>query len=283
MDLTNKLCVVTGANSGIGKETARAFAQQEAYVVMICRNEQRARTAKKEIINSTGHTGIEIVLADLTVQQDVRQAADQIIQQFDRVDILVNNAGIIPDDRQETVDGIEKTLAINHLAPFLLTNLLLDHLQKAEQGRIVNVSSEVHRVGASIFDLDNIQLKDNYTPMKAYGLSKLCNIMFTHQLAKRTTDTSITANCLHPGVVNTQLAEEANWIMKFFYWIGKPFMKSPQSGAETIIYLSTSDEVRDISGKYFKNQKEASPASIAYDDVISEKLWEQSEELTDLS
>lgn len=128
MDLTNKLCVVTGANSGIGKETARAFAQQQAYVVMICRNKQRAQKARKEIIDSIGHTGIEIILADLAVQHDVRQAADQIIQQFEKVDVLVNNAGIIPGNREETIDGIEKTFAINHLAPFLLTNLLLDHL-----------------------------------------------------------------------------------------------------------------------------------------------------------
>lgn len=283
MDLSNKLCIVTGANSGIGKETVRAFARQGAYVIMVCRNEQRAQQAKQEIINDTGHEGLEVMLADLAVQSDVREVANQITQKFDRVDVLVNNAGIIADERQETVDGIERTLAINHLAPFLLTNLLLDHLQKAEQARVVNVSSEVHRMGADSFDIEDLQLTDNYSPMKAYGISKLCNIMFTHELAKRNADTPIITNSLHPGVVRTQLAEEANLLMKLFYLIGKPFMRSPKSGAQTTIYLATSDEVESVSGKYFRNKKETAPASIAYDDTATTALWEKSQELTGLS
>lgn len=283
MDLANKLCVVTGANSGIGKETVREFALQGAYVIMVCRNEQRARDAKQEIIADTGHIGIEIMLADLAIQHDVRKLAEQITSDYDKVDLLVNNAGIIPGDREETIDGIEKTLAINHLAPFLLTNLLMDHLKKAPEARVVNVSSEVHRMGAQAFDLDNLQLQKDYAPMKAYGISKLCNVMFTHELAKRCRDTAITTNSLHPGVVRTQLAEDANWLMKLFYLIGKPFMRSPKSGAQTTIYLSTSDEVRSVSGKYFQNQKQKSPASIAYDDSITQALWEKSEELTGLS
>lgn len=283
MNLANKLCIVTGANSGIGKETVRALARQGAYVVMVCRNEQRAQKAKDDLIADTGHTGLEVMLADLALQHDVRQLAGQITDQFDHVDILVNNAGIIADKREETLEGIEKTLAINHLAPFLLTNLLLDHLQKAPDARVVNVSSEVHRMGASYFDLDNLQLTENYSPTRAYGISKLCNIMFTHELAKRTQDTSITTNSLHPGVVRTHLAEEASWMMKLFYWIGAPFMRSPKSGAQTSIYLATSDEVRSTSGKYFKNKKPTEPASIAYDDELTEGLWTKSKTLTGLS
>jgi len=283
MDLANKLCVVTGANSGIGKETVREFARQGAYVIMVCRNEQRAKDAKQEIIIDTGHTGIEIMLADLAIQHEVRELAEQITSEYDDIDLLVNNAGIIPGDREETIDGIEKTLAINHLAPFLLTNLLMDHLKKGSEARVVNVSSEVHRVGAQSFDLDNVQLQKDYTPMKAYGISKLCNVMFTHELAKRCKDTSITTNSLHPGVVRTQLAEEASWLMKLFYLVGKPFMRSPKSGAQTTIYLSTSEEVRSVSGKYFRNKKQKSPASIAYDDSITQALWEKSEKLTGLS
>jgi len=283
MDLANKLCVVTGANSGIGKETVREFARQGAYVIMVCRNEQRAKDAKQEIIIDTGHTGIEIMLADLAIQHEVRELAEQITSEYDDIDLLVNNAGIIPGDREETIDGIEKTLAINHLAPFLLTNLLMDHLKKGSEARVVNVSSEVHRVGAQSFDLDNVQLQKDYTPMKAYGISKLCNVMFTHELAMRCKDTSITTNSLHPGVVRTQLAEEASWLMKLFYLVGKPFMRSPKSGAQTTIYLSTSEEVRSVSGKYFRNKKQKSPASIAYDDSITQALWEKSEKLTGLS
>lgn len=187
---------------------------------------------------------------------------------------------MIPAERRETPEGIERCLAINHLAPFLLTNLLMDALKKASAARIINVSSEVHRVGAPIFNLDNLQLNKGYSPTKAYGLSKLCNIMFTHELAKRTTDRTITANCLHPGVVNTQLADEASWMMKFFYLVGKPFMRSSKGGAQTSIYLATSDEVSKVSGKYFKNRKEASPSSVAFDNELTEALWKKSEQLT---
>ncbi|MDZ7658343.1 SDR family oxidoreductase [Fodinibius sp.] len=282
MDLKNKLCIVTGANSGIGKETARSFAADGAFVIMICRNEKRAKAARQELINDTGNTGIEIVLADLAIQHDVRSAADQIKQEFDQIDVLVNNAGLIANKREETIDGIEKTLAVNHLAPFLLTNLLWDHLQQSKDARVINVSSEVHRMGANAFDLDDLQIANNYSAMKAYGVSKLCNIMFTHELAKRCSDTSITTYSLHPGVVRTQLAEEAGWAMKLFYWIGKPFMRSPKSGAQTTIYLATSDEVTSMNGKYFKNKKVVEPSAIAFDDDLTPQLWEKSEKLTQL-
>lgn len=283
MDLSNKLCIVTGANSGIGKETARSFAADGAYVVMVCRNEQRAKTARQDIIKDTGNTGVEVIIADLAVQHDVRSAADQINQEFDQIDILVNNAGLIVNERQETIDGIEKTLAVNHLAPFLLTNLLWDGLQQSNDGRIINVSSEVHNMVADVFDLDNLQLTENYSAMNAYGISKLCNIMFTHELAKRTDNSAITTYSLHPGVVRTQLAEEAGWAMKLFYWIGKPFMRSPKSGAATTIYLAKSDEVTSMNGQYFKDERLAEPASIAYNDDITSQLWKISEELTGLS
>ncbi|WP_445665109.1 SDR family oxidoreductase [Fodinibius sp. AD559] len=283
MDLANKLCIVTGANSGIGKATARSFAADGAYVIMICRNEDRAKAARQDIIEDTGNTGIKIILADLAVQHDVRSAADQINQEFDQIDVLVNNAGLIANERKETIDGIEKTLAINHLAPFLLTNLLWDSLQQSKDARIINVSSEVHKVGAKVFDIENLQLTENYSAINAYGVSKLCNIMFTHELAKRTENSTITAYSLHPGVVRTQLAEEAGWAMKFFYWIGKPFMRSPKSGAATTIYLTTSDEVTSMSGQYFKDKNVAEPADIAYNDDLTSKLWTRSEELTGLS
>jgi NAD(P)-dependent dehydrogenase (short-subunit alcohol dehydrogenase family) len=283
VDLENKLCIVTGANSGIGKETAQSFAANGAYVIMVCRNESRAQKARQEIINATDNTGVEIVLADLAIQHNVRSAAEQIKQEFDQVDILVNNAGLIANDRQETIDGIEKTLAVNHLAPFLLTNLLLDRLKRSNDNRVINVSSEVHRMGAKAFQLDDLQLTKNYSPMNAYGVSKLCNIMFTHELAKRNAETSLTTFSLHPGVVRTQLAEEASWAMKLFYLIGKPFMRSPQSGAQTTIFVATSDELQSQNGKYFKNKKVVKPSSIAFDDDITTDLWQKSEQLTGLS
>lgn len=283
MDLANKVCVVTGANSGIGKETVRILARRGAYVVMICRNRERAIRAKEEIVSETGHEKIEVMLADLAVQHHVREAASRIRDKFLKVDILINNAGIIPYKKKITIDGIEKTMAVNHLAPFLLTNLLLEPLKKAEDARVINVSSEVHRMGINNFDLANLQLEQSYSPMKAYSLSKLCNIMFTYELSKRCANTSITAVSLHPGFAQTKLAENASWIMKTFYFFGKHFMQSAKSSAQTIINLATSDEIASYNGKYFKKTKVSSPASIAYNDKYTKKLWEKSEILTGLS
>lgn len=283
MDMKNKICLITGANSGIGKETAKTLAGKGAYVIMLCRNEERAEQARQDIVDQTGHSGVEIMIADLAHQHDIREAAQKFNDKFDALDVLINNAGIIASGREETPEGLEKTFAINHLGPFLLTNLLLDALKKSGNARIVTVSSEVHRLGASIFDIDNLQLKSGYSAIKAYGISKLCNIMFTHELAKRLDKETVTANCLHPGVVGTQLASDASWWMKLSYILGKPFMRSPKSGAQTSLYLATSDEVVGVSGQYFKNKKMTKAASIAFDDKLTKELWERSKRLTGLS
>lgn len=282
-NLNNKVCLITGANSGIGKATAKDLARRGCYIVMLCRNEQKAEAAREEIIEQTGQTGVDILLADLSIQHDIRKAADEFHEKFEELDLLINNAGMIASGRQETVDGVEKTFAVNHLAPFLLTHLLIDALESASSARVINVSSEAHRTAAHAFDLDDLQLRNEFSPMKAYGLSKLCNIMFTYELAKRTADTSITANALHPGVVRSRLTSEASWFMYLLFAVGKPFMKSPKKGAETSIYLATSSEVKDISGRYFKDKKEIQPADIAYNDELTEKLWQVSAELTGLS
>lgn len=282
MNMQNKLCLVTGANSGIGKATVMKLVELGAYVVMVCRDEEKAEKAKEDIITKTGSSGVEIMLADLAYQYEIREVADHFKSKYDQLDVLINNAGTLVSKREETIEGIEKTFAVNHLAPFLLTNLLTQHLKAAPEARIINVSSEVHRMGAPVFDLSNLQLEEGFSPMKAYGLSKLCTIMFTRELARRMKDTSVTANALHPGVVSTQLADEANWMMKLFYFIGKPFMKSPATGAKTPVYLAVSDEVKGVNGKYFRNKKEVKPAEIALDDELTNKLWEISEELTHL-
>ena len=282
MNMQNKLCIVTGANSGIGKATATELARQNAYVVMICRNEDRGLKAKEDIIQQTGNTGVELMLADFSYQYEIREVAEQISNKFEQVDVLVNNAGTIFHKREETLDGIEKTFAVNHLGPFLLTNLLLPHLKQAPEARIVNVASEAHRVGVPVFDLDNLQLNNNFGGMKAYGLSKLCNIMFTHELAKKLEGTNVTTNALHPGVISTNLASEASWWMKLLYFIGRPFMHSARKGARTSVFLATSDEVSNISGKYFKNERQTKPSAVAYDDELTSALWETSAELTGL-
>jgi NAD(P)-dependent dehydrogenase (short-subunit alcohol dehydrogenase family) len=251
---------------------------------MLCRNEKRAKSARREIIKDTGNENIEIVLADFAIQNDVRKAAAEILAKVDALDVLVNNAGRINHDRKETPDGIEQTLAINHLAPFLLTNLLSDALEKAPFARIVNVASIAHKYGLPVFDLDDLQLEEDFTPMKAYGVSKLCNIMFTHELAKRINSRQMITNCLDPGMVGSNFSMEGPLWLKMVYTLGKPFLRSNSRGARTVIYLTASDEVKNINGKYFRDEKVAEPAgAIATNDDITSQLWAKSERLTGLS
>lgn len=280
--MENKLCIVTGATSGIGKAAALKLADRGAYLILLSRNEEKARRIRDELIAQTANTGIEIMLADFSYLYEIREVAEQILAKFNRIDVLINNAGMMAAKREETLDGIERTIAVNHMAPFLLTNLLLPALKAAKQARIINVSSEAHRLGASIFNAEDLQLRKNYSPMKAYGLSKLYNIMFTHELAKRLKDTAVTANAMHPGLVNTGLARQAQWYLKLIYLIGGPFMRSPASGAETILYLATSEDAEKTTGKYFKRREIYPPASLAFDDTLSALLWEKSEQLTGL-
>lgn len=282
MDMQNKVCVVTGANCGIGKETVRQLARKGASLAMICRNEARGEAARKDIIESTGNKKISLFLADFAHQNEIRAVADQLLSKYSQIHVLVNNAGTMFANRMETKEGIEMTFAVNHLAPFLLTNLLLPSLKKAPAARIITVASEVHRLGARFFDLKNLQLQEGFSGLKAYGISKLCNIMFSHELARRTASDSCVVNSLHPGAVRTNLANEAGKLMKLFYLLGAPFMKSSRSGAQTPVFLATSEDVKNISGSYFINKKERTPASIANDDEVTTELWKISTTLTNL-
>jgi len=277
MNMTNKLCVITGANSGIGFETAKALAALGAYVIMVCRNEQKAEAARTKLIHESANQGIEIVLCDFAIQHDIREAARQIGEKYDQIDVLINNHGMIAKKREETVDGLEKTFAINHMGYFLFTKLLLDHIKTADSARIINVASEAHKTGT--FEPDNLQLETGFNPMKAYGNSKLFNILFTFELAERLKGTGVTANCLHPGVVRTNFGRQSHWIMKLLIAIGRPFMVSPQKGASTSVFLATSDEVEGISGEYFKNRKPKRPSRAARNMDHARKLWEISEKL----
>jgi len=282
MDIKNRLCIITGANSGIGKATSLALAERGAYLILICRNEHKAEKARNEIIQQTGNSGVEIIIADIGLRYDVLKAVENIQERFDQVDLLINNAGMFPSERKETQEGIEQTFAVNHLGHFILTYLLMDKLKSSDRARIINVASDAHKAGAPFFDPDNLMLNKGYNPMKAYGISKLCNIMFTHELARRTEGSDIQTFSLHPGVVNTNLASEAGWMLKLLYVIGAPFMRSPEKGAETSIYLATADHLSDKNGKYFKNKKISKPAGIAYDDELTEILWDKSKQLADL-
>lgn len=278
--MNNKLCVITGANSGIGFETTKALAKKGAYIVMVCRNEDKAEEARQQIIDETSNPGIDIVLCDFAIQSEIREAAEKIKANYDKVDVLINNHGFLAAEREETVDGLEKTFAVNHIGYFLFTNLLLDHIKASDYGRIINVASEAHRAGE--FDPENIQLAEGYKPIKAYGNSKLFNILFTKELAQRLVDTNVTANCLHPGVVASNFGQSGSWVMSLLYTIGKPFMRSNKKGAETQIYLATSDEVKETNGAYFKDKKAATPSKTARDAEAARLLWEMSEKLCGL-
>ncbi|MCS6967751.1 MAG: SDR family oxidoreductase [Cytophagales bacterium] len=279
-----RISIVTGANSGIGKVTARQLAGRGDRVILMCRNMAKAQAAKQEIIQRSGNEKVEIIQVDFASQRQIRAAAAQFLQQYDRLDVLVNNAGLLASDkRQVTEDGIELTFAVNHLGYFMLTGLLMPAIEKAAaqtgDARIVCVASEAHRYAP--FSLDNLQMERGYSGIKAYCISKLCNIIFTAELARRTRGKNIFANSLHPGAVNTGFAGNTPGWFAWLFRLSKPFLLSEEEGAETSIYLATSPEVRGISGGYFyKKRMRRHLIPTATDPEIARRLWEISQSLT---
>ena len=275
-----KVVLITGGISGIGKAAATALAGMGATVVITGRNEERGKRALQEIREESGNDGVELILADLTVQDEVRRLAEELRERHNQLEVLVNNAGLVLSERTETPDGIEMQLAINHVAPFLLTNLLLDLLKESAPSRIVTVSSDAHRWAK--IDLDDLQSRKRYRGMQVYGKTKLANIMFTYELAERLEGTGVTANCMHPGGVNTNFGNNQGGPMNLLFRLFKPFMRSPEQGADTLIYLASSPEVEGMTGKYLADRKVKAASDAAYDETTRKRLWEASEELTGL-
>src|SRR5215216_7747200 len=234
--MEGKVVLITGGTSGIGRAAATALAAMGAEVVVSGRSRERGESAVEEIRDTSGNEKVSLMLADLAVQAEVRGLAEEFRDRYDRLDVLVNNAGIIQSKRTQTPDGIELTLAVNHLAPFLLTNLLLDLLKKSAPSRIITVSSEAQRWGK--MDLDDLQSKRSYRALPVYGKTKLANIMFTYELAERLEGTGVTANCIHPGGVNTNFGNNQGGPMNRLFRLFKPFMRSPEQGADTLVYLA---------------------------------------------
>ena len=247
---------------------------------MLCRNEQKALNARKEIQRIIPSAGIDIILCDFSVQDDIRKAANEILEKYNKIDVLINNHGFISKIFKETVDGLESTFAVNHIGYFLLTNLLLHKIKLSGKARIVNVASEAHRNG--IFNLNDLQLKKEFNAWKAYGNSKLFNILFTVELASRLKNTDVTTNCLHPGVIKSNFSSGLSPIFKILWKLGTPFMKNNLEGAATTIYLATSEEVSKVNGAYFADSMVKSPRSHALDPKAAKKLWEISERLCGL-
>lgn len=281
--MKDKVCLITGANSGIGKVTARALAQQGARIVMLCRNEEKAQRARDEIAAACGHDQIDIVLADLSSTTQIREAAEHIKQNYPKIDVLNNNAGLLMgSERELTQDGFEMSFGVNHLAPFLLTHLLLDQIIASGRGNIINVSSEAHRFAKLSFK--NLQYeRGGYAGWKAYCRSKLCNILFTRELSRRLAGTCTVTNALHPGGVATNFGQGVSGVGGMLMRLVRPLMVSEEKGAETSIYLATSGEGYTVSGKYFNSKKIVNPSKAARSDYYAKRLWEASEELLDIS
>jgi NAD(P)-dependent dehydrogenase (short-subunit alcohol dehydrogenase family) len=283
-NIEGKTCLITGATSGIGKEIASGLAGMGATVIIVGRSREKAESTVREIRSKVGSSsGISSLVADLSSQASIRQLAKDYAAAHTKLDILVNNAGIFSAKRSTTVDNIESTFAVNHLAPFLLTSLLMDTISASPPARIITTSSVAHR-GAHL-DFDDIQFERKpYRGFTAYSQSKLANILFTKELAKRLEGTAVTANCFHPGVVRTNLIEGNNpWQYRLISNTAGLFFLTPEKGAETGVYLASSPEVEGVTGKYFAKRKQEEPSAEASDMDAAARLWDISEKLTGTS
>lgn len=273
-----KSVLITGANSGIGKATALALATEGWQVIMLCRNEQRGQAALEEVRELSGNDNVTLALCDLGDLSSIRKFAAEFLAKHSDLDVLVNNAGVMLSERRETVDGYEAHFGINHLGHFLLTNLLLDIIR----GRIVTVTSGIQMIGKINFD--DINLVKKFSASGAYAQSKLANVLFTYELARRLEGTGVTATCVQPGFVATDLTlDRQSGKGGFMAWLFKHFGIPPAKGADTIIYLASSPEVEGVTGKYYYKRKPRRSASLSYDREVAERLWQLSEEMTGLA
>lgn len=278
-DMTGRVCVVTGANRGIGRATAEGLARLGASVILVCRRKEDGEAVGREL--EAAYSIIpDLVTADLSSQGSIRRAAADLQGRYPRIHVLINNAGVIPRRREVTVDGLEMQLAVNHLAYFLLTNLLLPQLKAGTPSRIINVSSGAHtHVG---MDFDDVQAERAYDPKEVYSRSKLANVLFTYELARRLQGTGVTANCLNPGVVATGMLADYMGVSPGA-GTASSFGAKPEEGAETSIYLASSPDVERVTGKYFERKQVRRSSRESYDEAPARRLWELSERLTGTS
>jgi NAD(P)-dependent dehydrogenase (short-subunit alcohol dehydrogenase family) len=278
--LTGRTCVVTGASRGIGRATAVGLARLGAGLVLVCRRQEDGNAAVADV-TAGGASSADVVVADLSSQASIRAAAADIVARHPRLHVLVNNAGVIPRSREVTVDGLEMQFAVNHLAYFLLTNLLLEPLKRGAPSRIVVVSSGSHQGGR--IDFDALQSERRYQPIRVYSMTKLANLLFTYELARRLDGTGVTVNAVHPGVIATRLLADYLDLPVVGGTIAKAFGAKPERGADTSIYVAASPEVAGVSGAYFVGRHEARSSPASYDQAAARRLWQVSAELTGLA
>ncbi len=279
-DLSGRVCVVTGASKGIGRATAEGLGGLGASLVLVCRRAEDGGEVAEGITKAGGHTP-KVVRCDLSSQASIRSAAGEILAAHPRVHVLINNAGVLLRTREESVDGLEMQFAVNHLGYFLLTNLLLDAVKAGAPSRIVNVSSGAHQGGR--IDFDDLQSQRRYEPIRVYSMTKLANLLFTHELALRLEGTAVTVNAVHPGVITTRLLANYLDLPVAGAVVSSAFGGNPKRGAETPIYLAASPEVAGITGGYFVNRQESRSSAASYDEAAARRLWDLSARLTGIA
>jgi NAD(P)-dependent dehydrogenase (short-subunit alcohol dehydrogenase family) len=282
-DLTGRTCLVTGATSGIGRAAAFALAELGGSLVLVGRDAGRGQATVAAVREQTGNDDVSLLLADLSSQTEIRRLAAEFLASGRPLHVLLNNAGVVLQTRSETVDGIETTFAVNHLGYFLLTHLLLDRLRESAPARIVNVASDAHAYAGGRLDFDDLDSRERYSWMRVYGKSKLANILFTRELARRLDGSGVTANALHPGFVGSNFAKNNGLLATLVMTLGRPFARSPERGARTAVHLCASPEVEGVSGQYFYDEKPRWPKSFAQNDEDARRLWQVSERLTGLA
>ncbi|MHA2432042.1 MAG: SDR family oxidoreductase [Candidatus Thorarchaeota archaeon] len=281
-DMNGKVCIVTGSNSGIGKETASALAEMGATVVMAVRNAERGENARAEIVERTGNTKTDLMICDLASIDSIRQFAEEFTKNCDRLDVLINNAGGAFHKRQVTVDGFERTLAVNHLGPFLLTHELLTVLKSSAPSRVINLTSGIH-FSAEV-DFDDLQKERKYKGMDAYGDAKLMVVMYTYELARRLEGTGVSVNVVHPGFAATNMGSNMGSLRyKIMFKMVRPLQISAKKGAETSVYVASSPELEGVTGKYFTKSQEQPSSELSYDEEAQKRLWAITEELLGLA
>jgi retinol dehydrogenase 12 len=268
--------LLTGATRGIGRAAAIEFAREGVEVALVGREAKRVEAVAREARSAGTGAPVHEHVADLTLMADVRALAQDVRERYEHIDVLANNAGALFASRKETPEGLEQTFALNHLAPFLLTNLLSDRL---DGGRVVTTASDAHKSGR--LDLADLQSEGSYSAMRVYGTSKLCNILFTRELARRAQQ--LRANCFHPGVVRTGFGKNDNGIWRVLTTLGGPFFRSPERGARSLLWLSLSPEAAALTGEYVQDEKVLAPSAQAQDETLAEALWERSADLVGLS
>ncbi len=269
------LVVLTGASRGIGQAAALELARAGAELVLVGRDPERVAAVAQEARDAGGGPPVHEHVADLTLMSEVRRLADELGERHERIDVLANNAGALFASRKVTSEGLERTFALNHMAPFLLTNLLRERLSG---GRVVTTASDAHQQGK--LDLDDLQSEGSYSAFRAYGTSKLCNILFTRELARRAPE--LHANCFHPGTIRTGFGKNENSLWKIGITLAGPFMRSPERGARSLVWLALAPEAAELDGEYVEDEKVATPSEQARDDTLARGLWERSASLAGL-